>query len=522
MRYFNTSGSCIEGKHYMLPPERRLGECVELIDKEAYFVLHAPRQTGKTTSMKALAQRLTAEGKYAALWFTCEEARAFSENPGEANRTIWSAIQGQAQNMLPGPLRPDFDFDTDLRTCLSRWAQRCPRPLVLIFDEIDAIGGTSLLSVLSQLRAGYLSRPSPCPWSVILCGMREVRDYKVASGGQSVRAGSASPFNIKAASIRLGNFTADEVRELYLQHTTDTGQLFTDDAMTKAWTLTEGQPWLVNALAREIIETMKVPVHEAITVDHLEKAKDRLILARATHIDSLLARLREDPVRRILEPIIAGEMPQHDPLDDDQRYVMDLGLIAAEPTVRIANPIYREVILRVLSGAAESWVLEDPRRYVLPNGMLDVKLLFEGFAEFWKQHGELLEPRMAYSEAAAQLVLVGFLHKIVNGGGQVEREIGVGKKRIDMMVQWPYTDEHGKKQAQRLAVEIKVWRDRDKKGDPLVQGLKQIDEYLARLGLDEGTLVIFDSRSIAEPIDDRTRFESQVTASGRTVTLLRA
>ncbi|HRI63966.1 MAG TPA: ATP-binding protein, partial [Polyangium sp.] len=330
------------------------------------------------------------------------------------------------------------------------------------------------------------------------------------------------PFNIKADSIRLGNFTADEVRELYLQHTADTGQVFQDDAMTNAWTLTEGQPWLVNALAREVIEKMKVPVHEAITVDHIENAKDRLILARATHIDSLLARLREEPVRRILEPVIAGEMPQHDPLDDDQRYVMDLGLIAAEPTVRIANPIYREVILRVLASAAEPWVLEDPRRYVAPNGMLDVKRLFEGFAEFWKQHGELLAPRMAYSEAAAQLVLVGFLHKIVNGGGLIEREIGVGKKRIDMMVQWPYTDENGKKQAQRMVVEIKVWRDRDKKGDPLVQGLKQIDEYLARLGLNEGTLVIFDSRSIAEPIDDRTRFESQVTSSGRAVMLLRA
>jgi hypothetical protein len=155
-------------------------------------------------------------------------------------------------------------------------------------------------------------------------------------------------------------------------------------------------------------------------------------------------------------------------------------------------------------------------------GKLDVQLLFEGFADFWKQHGELLTPKMQYSEAAAQLVLVGFLHKIVNGGGQVEREVGIGRKRIDMLVQWPYVDEQGKKQKQRLAVEIKVWRDRDKRGDPLPQGLKQIDEYMARLGLEEGTLVIFDCRTQAENIDDRTRFESHKTASGRSVVLLRA
>ncbi|HRI70001.1 MAG TPA: ATP-binding protein, partial [Polyangium sp.] len=106
MRYFNTSGSCIEGDHYMLPPERRLGECFDLIDKKAYFVVHAPRQTGKTTSMRALAKRLTAEGRYAALWMTCETARAFSEDPNQANRTIWSAIQDEARNMLPEALRP--------------------------------------------------------------------------------------------------------------------------------------------------------------------------------------------------------------------------------------------------------------------------------------------------------------------------------------------------------------------------------------------------------------------------------
>jgi len=456
MRYFNTSGSCIEGQHYMLPPERRLGECIELIERQAYFVLHAPRQTGKTTSLKALAKRLAAEGKYAALWFTCEGGEVASSDYGAAEQMVLNAIRRRAAEALPSelwpPPYPDAPNGDRIGAALAAWAQACPRPLVLMFDEIDSLQGNALNTVLRQLRAGYLARPAPCPWSVILCGMRDVRDYKLASGGQPVRAGSASPFNIKAESIRLGNFTANEVRELYSQHTSDTGQPFTDDAMSKAFTLTEGQPWLVNALGREVIEKIKIPVSEPITVDHIEKAKERLILARATHIDSLLARLREEPVRRILEPIIAGEMPQHDPLDDDQSYVMDLGLIAAERTIRIANPIYREVILRVLASTVDGWMMEDPRTYVAPNGMLDVKRLFDGFASFWKQHGELLTPKMPYSEAGAQLVLVGYLHKVVNGGGVVDREIGVGKKRIDMLVQWPYTDANGKKQVQRFSV----------------------------------------------------------------------
>lgn len=526
MRFFNTTGSCIEDTHFMLPPERRLGECLDLIEKNAYFVVHAPRQSGKTTLMKSLAKRLTAGGRYAALWFSCEAARAFHDDVEMANRTIWGTIQSEAQSQLPDELRPNFKVSSSAGTFLHdhvrHWTKICALPLVLIFDEIDSLGGNSILSVLSQLRAAYNARPAPFPSSIILCGMRDVRDYKAAAGGGPVRMGSSSPFNIKAQSLRLSNFSAAEIRELYGQYTAETGQAFTDDALAKAWELTEGQPWLVNALAREVVEKIKVPLEQPVTVEHIEQAKERLIRARETHLDSLLARLREDSVRKILEPVIAGEMPQHDPYDDDQQYVIDLGLIAPETTVRIANPIYREVIMRVLGSTAEAWVLEDSRVYVAPDGSLDLKRLFEGFAEFWRQHGELLAPRMHYSEAAAQLVLVGFLHKIVNGGGSVDREIGVGKKRIDMMIRWPYTDSNGKRLVQRAAVEVKVWRDRDKKGDPLPQGLKQIDEYLTRLSLDEGTLVIFDLRTNAAPIDERTRFETAKTPSGRDVTLLRA
>jgi hypothetical protein len=88
-------------------------------------------------------------------------------------------------------------------------------------------------------------------------------------------------------------------------------------------------------------------------------------------------------------------------------------------------------------------------------------------------------------------------------------------------VRWPFTDASGKRSAQRAASELEVWRDRDKKGDPLAQGLEQIDEHLAGLGLDEGVLVIFDARSAAAPIEERTRFEDHLTTSGRRITLLR-
>ena len=130
-------------------------------------------------------------------------------------------------------------------------------------------------------------------------------------------------------SLRLGDFTPDEVHDLYAQHTAETGQEFTPGAVERAIELTAGQPWLVNALAREIVEKLAVPVsEEPVTVSTTwSRPRNGLILARATHLDSLAARLAEPRVRRVLEPVLAGTSSISTPYDDDVAYVRDLGLV---------------------------------------------------------------------------------------------------------------------------------------------------------------------------------------------------
>jgi hypothetical protein len=284
--------------------------------------------------------------------------------------------------------------------------------------------------------------------------------------------------------------------------------------------LTAGQPWLVNALAREVVEKIAVPVTEPVTVDHMDQAKERLILARATHLDSLAAKLAEPRVHRVIEPVLAGELPDLDPYDDDLRYTCDLGLIAPTLPVRIANPIYHEVIARVLTANVEASVIADPRAFVLPDGRFDVDLLLREFAAFWREHAEVLVSGTVYHEVAPQLVLMGFLQRLVNGGGQVSREYGVGRGRIDLLVRWPHPTPAGKQAWQREAIEMKVWRKG--KPDPLAEGLTQLDGYLDRLGLDTGALVIFDRRPKAAPVAERTAFTQATSPSGRAVTVLRA
>ncbi|MFP2928086.1 AAA family ATPase [Pyxidicoccus sp. 3LG] len=501
----------------MLPALRRLPQMAELIEQESYFVLHAPRQVGKTTALRSLAEELTVAGHYCALYFSCESGEATGDDFVEAQKAILARIRRSAELYLPEDLRPPAFPDVAdaqlLSAALSAWARACPRPLVLFFDEIDALRGQSLLSVLRQLREGFTDRPGGFPSSVVLGGLRDVRDYKVASGGRD-HLGTSSPFNIKAESLTLRNFTRDEVAELYQQHTDDTGQPFLPEAVDRAFYWTQGQPWLVNALARQMVEQLVPDRTQALTADHVDAAKEILLKRQDTHLDSLAERLRETRVRRILEPMLAGlalgDVPQ-----DDLRFVQDLGLVRMGTSggVEMANPLYREVILRVLSSTAFASL--PPMRSAPPwlraDGRLDMERLSEAFLAFWRQHGQPLLGTAPYHEIAPHLVLMAFLHRVANGGGTLEREYAIGTGRMDLCLRYGLDT---------LAMELKVWRDGEK--DPVDEGLAQLDRYLAGLGLDTGWLVVFDRRSGQPPISERTDATRAQTPSGRRVTVVRA
>jgi hypothetical protein len=520
---FNTAGPCRADWHYMVPPLPRLPEARTLVNNGDYFVLHAPRQSGKTTFLRHFARALTAEGTYAALYLSCEAAEAKGDDDAAAQEIIIRQLLAEAQNQLDPTLQPPaFDPGSKserlLTDLISAWCRACPRRVVLLLDEIDAVRGQSLISVLRQLRAMFPDRPEGAPWSVMLCGLRDVREYKTASGGDGGRLGTASPFNVKVESLTFATFTDEEVRGLLLQHTAETGQRFDTAAVERITAYAGGQPWLVNALARELIEKMQVT--GPITAGHVATARERLVLARATHLDSLVSKLSEDRVRRVIQPLLSGEtVAVDDVFDDDVSYVLDLGLVK-NPPLRIANPIYTEVVARVLSAGIQHTVMADPRSFVRADGRFDIRVLLTEFAAFWVEHGAILTRNLSYQEAAPQLVLMAFLQRVVNGGGIVTREYGIGRRRIDLLVSWPWVDAEGKPQLQREAIELKVWRDGRK--DPLAEGLKQIDAYLAGLGLEEGILVLFDQRAAAAPIEERTREEATETATGKRIRVLRA
>lgn len=517
-RFFNTAGPCNPAHHYMLPPERRLVGVRSLIDQKQYFVVHAPRQVGKTTSFRALAAALTAAGEHAALHVSCETAQAAGSDVETGVRAVLDALQMRAGDLPPALRPPAVDLavgaESRLQEVLARWAQSCPRPVVLFLDEIDALLDRALIAVLRQLRSGFPERPAGFPSSVALIGLRDVRDYRSSATDRPATLGSSSPFNVKVESLTLRSFTADEVAELYRQHTAETGQVFSDEALRLAFELTRGQPWLVNALARQIVEK-DVP-DRSVTIEpaHVEAAKEALIERRDTHLDSLIDRLREPRVRRVIEPILAGDLVLGERIDDDVAYVEDLGLIdRSEGHLRIANPIYHEVIPRALAAISQSTIPYETAWYVAADGRLDLGALLDGFVGFWREHGEALLAAQPYPEIAPHLVLMAFLQRIVNGGGTIDREYALGRGRLDLCLRWPWRGG-----LQREAIEIKVWRHG--RPDPVDQGKEQLAAYLDRLGLETGVLVVFDRRREASPFGERGE-RSNVEHRGKRIDVLR-
>ena len=518
MRKFNTTGPCFPDEHYMIPAIERLPGIRELVAGGNYFVIHAPRQSGKTTVLQALASEINAKGEMVALYCTLESLQGKSDSedampklrqlllrvarsiPSLADkRTHLDAIVTQEQS-VGWTVTAVSDTLTDICTIAGK-------PVVVFFDEADCLVGDALISFLRQLRDGYVNRKMIlCPKSIALVGMLDVRDYKaqIRPDGQSL--GQVSPFNIIAEDMLIPNFTEADIARLYAQHTEETGQRFAEGVVEDVWRLTRGQPWLVNAIANECVTKIhSFRYGEIITVDDVEAAKETIIRRRDTHVDSLMERLKEPRVRHVVEPVILGSEAGAAMNDDDYRYVLDLGLLKENEFHQLVpgNAMYGEIMLRYLSNDEQTrfYAKYGAPFWLKSDGSLDMPALMAEFQRFWRENSGADRQVYGYKEATPHLVMMGYLQRVVNGGGRIQREMALGSKRLDLCVEFGRF---------RYAVELKMLRNYTP-----AQSHAQLAEYLDHLGLEEGWMAVFDEDA-AKPWDEKI-YSRDVAIDGKTI-----
>ena len=492
-KFFNTAGPCNPAKHYMLPAIERLPGIARLLAREQYFAIHAARQSGKTTLLQALVDDINARGERVALYFTVESVQAYPD-PHDG---IFKIVEGMRSDLLAHPMFSELVRDSSspipkllpqppdlgVKQFLTMLAQKAGKPLVVFFDEVDGLTEGTAVTFLRELRNGYVTRNKiPFPSSVAIVGMMDIRDMKAKVRPHSETLGSKSPFNVIAEDFTLRNFTEDEVRTLYAQHTAATGQVFEPEAVKSAMEWSGGQPWLVNALASECVDKIHdCRYDEPVTAADIEEAKEAIIRRRDTHVDSLMDRLRDPRVRRVMEPVILGnQLTDLSVNDEDYRFVQDLGLLKEVKGALVpSNKMYAEIIGRYLSHDEQARMLQSVHElpWATTDG-LDMPGLMAAFQTFWRENSGADRRAYEYGEATPHLVLMAFLQRVTNGNGHIIREMALGSGRLDLCVEF---------KGKRYAIEVKT--SKNFAGE---RSYKQLADYLDKLQLPEGWMAIFD------------------------------
>ncbi|MDR1582765.1 MAG: PD-(D/E)XK nuclease domain-containing protein, partial [Prevotellaceae bacterium] len=442
---------------------------------------------------------------------SCQQVTEVNEAMLLIHRSICEAAQQLGlDDPTPDTSFPETKF-ADKLTHLSNIV--APKPLVILFDEVDVLENDPLVRFLRLLRAGFATRGVGIfPTSIALVGMRDLKDYLIkAKDGQAVNPGS--PFNIKADSAMLSNFTKDDIIKLFAQRTEEIGQQITQEALDYVCEQSGGQPWIVNSLfMRATLRILDDESTDTVTLEHIRQAREQMIMARETHLDALAYRLDDPRIRNVIESLITGESNPSLANSDAFRLCMDLGLVTIKKNVlQIANPIYKEVIARQMTFSTQLAIPEPSWQWQKSNGELDMDSLLQKFQKFWRQHSEIWEEKSDYTEAFPHLLLMSFLQRVTNGGGDIDREYAAGRGRMDLIVEYA---------GKCYIIEIKIIYHYNSPAAVKEEGLEQIQRYRDTIDASiPAYLVIFDRRPKAKKMSWNKRISWTVDEASN-VTIL--
>ncbi|MGA1825419.1 MAG: ATP-binding protein [bacterium] len=468
-RTFNTSGPNIPEEHYTIMREDLIKKGIDLVQRQRYFTIWAPRQTGKSTFFRLLAKKLNTMD-YKAVYFSTEGFTNFSITAilKELNRSILEQID---QKVCLNSLEDFIDFFRENRG----------DPFVLIIDEIEGLNPELLSQFLHSIRNLYHTRDKHCLKSVILVGVSNIL---------GVIEDNASPFNI-ADNLDVPYFTKAEVYELLGQHEKETGQLFDTNVKDKIATITACQPGLVNGFAYQLTtrfqEKKLIDYEDYLIVEdwYLKKTIDKNI----ANVISKASRYRS-----FVESLLFTEKKIEYDIDRPAiKYLHTQGIITSdtEGFVRFWVPIYRKKLFKAFypySNGESDFQLREINLggFFLEKGKLNFDKLLKGYRTYIKRRGfryfrekdeqgnfkHTKEAAMVYSfESFIQLLL-----QVLEGKSYLESHTGLGQ--TDLLINID---------GRETVIEFKIYRDKT----IFEKGKKQLAYYCRSVSITEGIYLVF-------------------------------
>ncbi len=500
---FNITGLCLPARHYMADISEKLSQVLALVEEGAYFAISRPRQYGKTTMLKGIAQELRRRPGYLALSISFEslgiEDFQAAANFCEAFLRLLEARAAQEQQDELAAFLLAQSTQVKKMSVLSRviteMVQLSGKKVVLLIDEVDKSSNNQMfLDFLGVLRSKYLDAQDGMDTtflSVVLAGVHDVKTLK-AKLRPDEEAKQNSPWNIAAEFKVTMSLLPHEIVPMLEDYARERGVTLDAPALAeRLYYYTSGYPFLVSALCKIVDEEMLPErADKNWHLGDIDEAARRLIHSTRsnTNFDSLIKNLENHTklYELVYSILLEGKTIPYNIHHPGIGLGVLFGILRNGEGLNIHNRIYAEVIYNYMSvkaltelERAEDYTLQ--ARYLRPGNALDMEKVLQSFQQYMRQEHSAKD--RDFLERHGRLVFLAFLNPILNGKGHTFKEPQISEeRRLDVAVTF---------QQHRYVVELKIWRG----PKAHEEGLKQLADYLERQGLAEGYLVIFDPRA---------------------------
>jgi hypothetical protein len=489
MKYFNVTGLCIQGKHYMVDISSKIKQIIEMVDRGDYFTINRPRQFGKTTTFNELIEELNK--KYIVIKTSFEGIGDDIFETEEKFCEIVFSIFARSVRFIDKDLYNKLKYYADktknfndLSENITSLIEEYDKDMILIIDEVDKSSGNRVfMQFLGVLRNKYLAMNAKEDLTfkcVILGGVNDIKNIKLKIRYEKDRVFN-SPWNI-AADFKVDmSFSVKEIKTMLLDYVKETNIPMDVELLAKEIrSFTSGYPYLVSRLCKNIDEYLD----KDWTLEGLRKSIKMTLNEPNTLFDDVIKNLENyDEIKAVVyEILVEGRQISYNPFAYEKGIMY--GILAENQGKFIMhNKIFETLLYDYLIAQRDirkmaSELTQIDKDEVLSNYKLDMEKLLSKFQEF--MYAEYREEDEHFYETNGRLIFLAYLKPILNGKGFsfVEPETRQNK-RMDIVITYG---------GEKHIVELKIWNGEAYR----LKGIEQLTEYMKEQQVDKGYLLTFN------------------------------